>query len=830
MRQIKYALRTLFKTPFVTAVAVLSLALGIGANAAIFSLFDQILLRPLPVPNPTELVNFGAPGPKPGSQSCGQAGDCDIVFSYAMFRDLERSQTSLTGLAAHVGFGANLSYKNEPITGDGMLVSGSYFPTLQLTPTLGRLINSQDDAVVNSGFVAVLSYAYWQGHFARDPGVIGQTIVVNGQNLEIIGVAPRDFYSTTLGANPLVFVPITMREKLTGWARFEDRRVYWAYLFGRLKPGVRIEQARTALNGLYQPIINDVEAPLQTGMSDATMIKFKAKEMTVEPGKMGQSSMHDEARTPLYMLFAVTAIVLLIACANIANLLLARGANRSTEMAVRLALGAGRRTLVLQLLTESVLLALMGGLASLLVAKWTLGLISSLLPSDPAGGLAFALQPAVLGFAALMSVATGLLFGMFPALHSTRTDLITSIRAGAGQLSGAKGAARFRNALVTVQIALATALLISAGLFLKSLMNVSKVDLGVKVEDVVTFGISPDRSGYDSTRAALLFDRVEEELRAVPGVTGVTSSIVPLLAGSNWGTDVNVQGFASGPDIDNNSRFNEVSAGYFTTLGVPLLSGRDFVPGDLKGSPRVAIVNETFARKFNLGTDAVGKFISSGRNDSLNIQIVGLAKDAKYSSVKNEIPPLFFTPWHQDGNVGSLSFYVRTALPPEQLVQAIGPLMKRIDPNLPIEELRTMPQQIKENVFLDRMISILSACFALLATLLAGVGLYGVLAYTVAQRTREIGVRMALGADSGTVRTMVLRQVLGMMAIGAVIGVAGALGAGRALRSLLYGMQGHDPIVFALSLVVLSGVALTAGYLPARRASKVEPIKALKYE
>jgi predicted permease len=383
---------------------------------------------------------------------------------------------------------------------------------------------------------------------------------------------------------------------------------------------------------------------------------------------------------------------------------------------------------------------------------------------------------------------------------------------------------------VTVQIALATALLISAGLFLKSLMNVSKVDLGVKVDNVVTFGISPDRSGYDSTRSALLFDRVEEELRAVPGVTGVASSLVPLLAGSNWGTDVNVQGFASGPDIDNNSRYNEVSAGYFTTLGVPILSGRDFVPSDLKGGPKVAIVNETFAKKFNLGTDAVGKFMSSGRNDSLNIQIVGLAKDAKYSSVKNEIPPLFFTPWHQDGNVGSLSFYVRTALPPEQLVQAIGPLMKRIDPNLPIEELRTMPQQIKENVFLDRMISILSACFALLATLLAGVGLYGVLAYTVAQRTREIGVRMALGADSGKVRAMVLRQVLGMMAVGAVVGVAGALGAGRAVRSLLYGMQGHDPIVFALSLVVLSGVALTAGYLPARRASKVEPIKALKYE
>lgn len=830
MRQIKYALRTLFKTPFVTAVAILSLALGIGANAAIFSLFDQMLLRPLPVPNPTELVNFSAPGPKPGSQSCGQAGDCDVVFSYAMFRDLERTQTALTGLVAHVAFGANLSYKNEPITGAGMLVSGSYFPTLQLNPVIGRLIGPNDDAVVNSGFVAVLSYAYWQSHFASDPGVIGQTIVVNGQTLEIIGVAPRDFYGTTLGDTPLVFAPITAREKLTGWARFEDRRVYWAYLFGRLKPGVSIEQARTALNGIYKPLINDVEAPLQTGMSDATMVKFKAKDIVIEPGKMGQSSMHDEARTPLYLLFGITGIVLLIACANIANLLLARGANRSTEMAVRLALGAARGTLMIQLLTESILLAFMGGVASLLVAKWTLGLIASLLPSEPSGALAFELQPAVLGFAALLSIATGVLFGMFPALHSTRSDLITSIRAGAGQLSGAKGAARFRNALVTVQIALATALLISAGLFLKSLINVSKVELGVKVDDVVTFGISPDRSGYDSTRSAVLFDRVEEALRQVPGVTGVASSLVPLLAGNNWGTDVNVQGFANGPDIDNNARYNEVSSGYFTTMGIPLLTGRDFTPADLKGSARVAIVNEAFAKKFNMGTDVVGKFMSSGRNDSLNIQIIGFAKDAKYSEVKREVPALFFTPWHQDGNVGSISFYVRTALPPELLVRDIPALMKGIDPGIPIEELRTMQQQIKENVFLDRMISILSACFALLATLLAGVGLYGVLAYTVAQRTREIGVRMALGADGMKVRMMVLRQVMGMMAIGAVVGVIGALGAGRAARSLLFGLEGHDPLVFALSLVVLGAVALTAGYLPARRASKVEPIKALHYE
>ncbi len=369
----------------------------------------------------------------------------------------------------------------------------------------------------------------------------------------------------------------------------------------------------------------------------------------------------------------MTGVVLLIACANIANLLLARGANRATEMGVRLALGASRRQLLTQLLTESVLLALMGGVASLLVARWTLGLIATLLPPDASSSLVFELQPSVLLFAALMSIGTGLLFGIFPALHSTRSDLVGAIRSNAGAVSGARGAARFRATLVTAQIALATTLLISAGLFLKSLVNVTHVELGVRVDDVVTFGISPERSGYDSTRFRLLYQRVEGELAALPGVTGVTSSRVPLLGGSNWGTDVYVQGFAHGPDVDNNSRFNEVGAGYFGMLGIPILSGREFTPSDRDGSGNVAIVNETFAKKFHLGTDAVGKFMSSEQPDSLDIQIVGVAKDAKYSEVKDEIPPLFFMPWQQDANVGTMNFYIRTALAPQLLRRDPGP-------------------------------------------------------------------------------------------------------------------------------------------------------------
>ena len=830
MRHLRLAFRTLFKTPFVTGVAVLSLALGIGANAAIFSLFDQILLRPLPVSDPNQLVNLAAPGPKPGSQSCGMAGDCDVVFSYRMFRDLEQQQTMFAGLAAHDRFGVSVSYRDDPVTGDGMYVSGSYFPTLGIHPALGRLLTPDDDKSIGTNFVVVLGYTYWQTHLGADPGVLGRPIVVNGQTLTIVGVAPKDFASTTMGVRAAIFAPISMRGVLSpGWRGFENRQSYWVYLFARLKPGVSLAQASAGLNALYHPILTDVEAPLQKGMSDPTMARFKAKQVVLTPGWRGQSSMQREAKTPLFMLFGVTGIVLLIACANIANLLLARGASRAMEMGVRLALGASRRQLMTQLLVESVLLAAMGGLASLLVAKWTLSGIAALLPPDANNSLEFVLQPAVLVFAAALAIATGIVFGMFPAWHSTRTDLVTAIRANAGQISGARSAARFRASLVTAQISLAMALLIAAGLFMKSLVNVTRVDLGVRVDSVVTFSISPERSGYDSARALVLYDRVEEALAAVPGVNAVTSSMVPLLAGDNWGSDVNVQGFPSGPDVDNGSRFNEIGVGYFSTLGVQLVAGRDFTLADRRGAPDVAIVNQAFAKKFNLGKEALGKFMSDAGPDSLHIQIVGVVPDIKYSEVKLPVPPVFYLPWRQDNHVRGLYFYVRSGQPATAL-RALPGVLKKIDPGLPMEDLKTMPQQVRENVFLDRMISILSTTFAILATLLASVGLYGVLAYTVAQRTREIGVRMALGADAGRVQAMVLRQVIGMLVVGGVFGVVAALGLGRAAGSLLFELKGYDPTVFVLAVVALVAVALGAGYLPARRASRVDPIKALRYE
>jgi predicted permease len=831
MSNLKLAFRALIKTPFVTTVAVVSLALGIGANAAIFSLFDQLLLQPLPVPAPDQLVNLAAPGPNPGAQSCGIAGGCDAVFSYPMFRDLERAQQSFTGIAAHVVFSANLAPRGQtPINGVGVEVSGSYFPVLGLTPAVGRLLTPADDQILGGHPVAVLAYDYWATRLGSDPQVVNQIIIVNGRPLTIVGVAPRGFSGTTLGVQPKVFVPLSMRGVMyAGWQGFENRRSYWAYVFARLKPGVSLEQATTAINGVYHPIISEVEAPLQKGMSEQTLQRFKAKAIILADGRRGQSSVHKESRTPMLLLFALTALVLLIACANIANLLLARGANRAMEMAVRLSLGASRSRVVTQLLVESCILAALGGAASLLVARWTLSGIGAILPAGQAAMVHLGLQTPMLVFTALVSLGTGMVFGMFPALHSTRPDLVTTIRSNAGQLTGARTAARFRNGLVTAQIALSMALLVSAGLFIKSLLNVTRVDLGLNPERVITFTLSPQLNGYSDARSHVLFERAEEELRGLPGVTAVSADRVGVLAGNNWGNDVSVEGFKKGPDTDANSSFNEVGPGFFHTLGIPLLAGREFTAADAVGAPKVAVVNEAFAKKFGLGRAPVGKRMSIG-GDQLDIEIVGLVKDAKYSEVKDAIPSVFFTPYLQDSTVGAMNFYLRTQQDPEPLMRPVTALIGKLDPALPVEDLKTLPQQVKERVFLDRMISTLSAAFAALATLLAAVGLYGVLAYTVAQRTREIGVRMALGADALRVRRMVIRQVGKMALIGGVLGIGAALALGKAAGSLLFGLKGSDPSVMLIAAAILGSVAFGAGYLPALRASRVQPMQALRYE
>jgi predicted permease len=831
MRNLRLALRTLFKTPFVTTIAVLSLALGIGANTAIFSLFDEVLRRPLPVSHPEQLVNLSEPGPPPRFQNCNLAGPCEATFSYPMFKDLERANTAFVGIAGHHLMEATIASHNQTLNGHAMLVSGSYFPLLGIRPALGRLLTSRDDQDPGANPAVVLGFGYWQTQLGADSSVVGRPLTVNGQSFTVIGIAPRGFNGTTPGTMPDIYVPLTMAASI-GFddAQYTDRRDAWIYLFARLKPGATTAGAERAVNAVYHPIITDVEAPIQVGLIPQTMARFKAKHVRLDDGRRGQSDLQGVARAPLLLLFATAGIVLLITCANIANLLLARGANRGHEMAVRLSLGASRKQLVSQLLTESVLLAVLGGAISLLVARSTVGAFGALMPADAKWSLPYGLNGSALWFAVALSIVTGLLFGLFPAFQSTRSELITAIREGTGKHSGTQAASRFRNGLVMAQIALSMMLLFVAGLFVTSLRNISRLDLGLKVDHVVTFAVAPDRIGYTPRRARALFDRLEQSLAAAPGVTGVSTAVVPLLGDMNRSRPVAVQGFTTTPDADVSSKYNRVGPEFFHVLGIGILAGRDFASSDVSGAQKVAIVNETFAKKFGLGRDAVGKSMSMRMGDTTELLIVGLARDGKYSEVKDQVPPVFFLAQRQDTTNGSTYFYVRTSGDPARLLPTVRSVVAHLDPNLPVEALKTLPQQVNENVFVDRTIGILSTSFAVLATLLAAIGLYGVLAYSITQRTREIGVRIALGADPLRVQGMVMHQVAMMTLIGGLVGLAGAVALGRSAQSMLFEIKGYDPFVMAGSAVALAVVALGAGYIPALKASRVDPVRALRYD
>ncbi len=840
MPNLRLAARALVRAPIVTVVAVVSLALGIGANTAIFSLIRGVLLRTLPVASPDGLVNILAQGPNSGSQSCNASGDCRVIFSYPMFKDLERSRTSLSGLAAHRIIGADLAFRGKSLNGIGIGVSGGYFGVLALTPALGRLIGPDDNPSVGGSPVAVLSHRFWTTELGADPSVLDQTILVNGAAMTIVGVAPPGFDGTTLGTRARVFVPLTMLATLgmQDQSRFESRTTYWLYLFGRLKPDVSLTEAQDQINAVYRPIIHDVEVPLQSGITDEMLARFKTKIVTLEPGDRGQSGIHEQTRAPLLLLIGITAIVLLVACTNVANLLLARAAGRQGEMAVRSSLGAERGQLIGQLMLESAMVAVMAGGLSIVVAQGTLALITSFLPQDLIRNVDVGIDRPVLLFAGGLSLGTAFLFGLLPALQATRSDLLAVIQTSGTRSSGSRGAARFRSALVTTQIALSMTLLCSAGLSVRSLINVSRVSLGIRTDSLITFALSPAQMGYPARQQAALFRRVEASLLDVPGVTGVTSSTVPILVGWSNGSDVDVEGVVATPESDLNTRTNEVGSGYFKTLGIPVLAGREFLPSDDIGTAPVTVVNEAFVAKFHLGANPIGKRVThgsplvrppAGSPAPIAYQIVGVVKNSAYNQVKEDAPqPLFFRAHRQDSTIGRVVFYVRTSIATSAIVRAIPPLVAGVDPNLPVADLTTLPQQVKENVYLDRMITTLSGGFAILATLLAAIGLYGVLAYNVTLRTREIGVRMALGADGREVQRMVVGQLGMMILVGGVAGIFAAAGVGRVAQSLLFGLKGYDLPAFGAAALTIAAVAFGAGYIPARRASRIHPTQALR--
>lgn len=829
---LRHSLRSLVARPGFTLVAVLTLALGIGANTAIYSLYQQLVARPLPVSAPGELVNLSAPGPKWGSTSNSTTGTREEIFSYPMWRDLESGQSAFQGIAAHRNLRVNLAFQGQTQAGLAMMVSSSYFSVLGLNPALGRLLGPEDGAVVGEPRVAVLSHSYWQNQLGARTDVIGQPIKVNGETLTVIGVAAPGFTGTTTGFRAQVFVPLTLRWLLSpaNPPDHENRKSYWLYLFARLKPGSDIQSAGVEINRLYQRLINEVEAPLNADMDATTMAQFKAKSITLAPGERGQSSLSRNATTPMLLLLAVATLVLLIACLNTANLLLARASTRAGELALRVSIGASRSRLLRQHLVESLLLALFGGLASLPVAKLCLMAIVALMPPDAAGAADPVLEIDVMLYALALGVATVLVFGLFPALQAARTAPIQALKGGTGGSGVSRIATHFRSALATVQIALSMVSLVLAGLFIQSLVNLSRVDLGMQLDALATFSISPARNGYTSERSRQLFDQLEQELAQLPGVTGVSTSIVTLLSNDNWGTNISVEGFHSENPGDAGAVYNEVGSSYFETMGLPLLAGRSFSDADSSKRPKVAIVNQRFAETFGLGTDVVGKRMAIGDKGELDIEIVGLASDAHYDSVKSAPSEQFFLPRRQNSGIGELVYYVRSALPSEQLLRSLPGVVARLDPDLPVENLRTLPQQIRENLVIEHFVGVLSTAFALLATFLAASGVYGVLAYTLQQRTREIGLRLALGAAPQRVQAALLGQVGRMFLIGGSIGLALALALGDVAAALLYELNGNDPGVLIGATLLLAAIALLAGWWPARRAARIDPLVALRWE
>jgi putative ABC transport system permease protein len=838
-QDVRYALRGFKNAPGFTLVVVVMLAFGIGANAAIFSLLNQALLRQLPVPAPKQLVNLLSPGPRSGRSSTSSTFNVDAVFSYPLYRDIERTQTAFTGVATHRDFVAHIAYRDRASTETGLLVSGSYFPVLSLQPELGRLLGAEDDRIVGVHRVVVVSHTFWRDTLGGNPAVISDTLVINGQTMTIIGVTPEEFVGTTIELRPSIFVPVTMAALMMPglqnphvdgqpWNGFEDRRDHWLYLFARLKSGIARETAEQAVNIPFGTILREVDLPAQRGLSETARERFKSRRLVLEPGQQGQRPERAELGGVFQLLFSISGIVLLISCANIAGLQLARSASRQRDVTIRLSLGAARSRLISQMLTESFLLAVLGTVAGFIVAGWTLRGLMSLVPAQTRSIFRFEIDAPILTFGLTLSVAVTLLFGLYPAFATTRRDLAIALKTAG---PGSRSTVRFRTWLVAAQVALSLALLVVAGLFTRSLLNMSRIELGMRIADVTTFRLSPELNGYGADRSRRFFEQLEEAFARLPGVTSVGTSTVPVLAGVGVGNNVTVEGFTAGPDTNTSGYSSAVGPGYFRTLGIPLIAGREFTASDNATAPKVAVVNEAFARKFNLVGSTIGKrmFLGAGRRP-FDIEIVGLVKDARYSQLKDAPPPLFFLPYRQRDGIGALNFYVQSSIPSTALLPIIRSIVNPIDPTLPIENLRSMESQARDTVVLDRLISALTFGFAGLAALLAGIGLYGLLAYSVVQRTPELGLRIALGASVGRIGRMMCGQVGRLVVIGSAFGVGAALILGRFAESQLFEVSGVDIRVIVVAVAGIALIALIAALIPAWRAARVDPMVALRCE
>jgi putative ABC transport system permease protein len=824
-RDIRHALRGLRKTPGFLVIVILTLGLGIGANAAIFSLMDQILLRPLAVHDPTSLVLLDGPGAFLGRTMN------EMTFSYPMYKDFRDRNEVFAGVLARFPLALTAVWRGASERANGDLVSGNYFDVLGVQPALGRLFNASDDRTPGGHPIAVLSYGYWQRKFGGDPLVLNQTITVNGHPLTIVGVADKRFTGIQIGRSVDIMVPIMMKAQMTPtWNDLDNRRSRWLNVMARLRPGVSRTQAEAAMNVVYRQI-NEQEIKDVPGGSESFRKRFVTKHLDVLPGHKGFSDLRREFSTPLIVLMAMVGVVLLISCANVANLLLARTTARQKEISLRLALGANRVRIVRQQFVESGLLALAGIVAGLLLAWWTGALLIRALPGDPAARTLSA-DPdlRVTMFALALGILTGFVFGIVPALQATRTGVAAALKEDSGSVSGGGRQARVRRGLVVAQVALSMLLLAGAGLFARSLYNLKGVDPGFRVDDLLTFSIDPSLSGYQGERLTALYNRLQQELSGVPGVRGVSMSESGTLAGNEWFTTVRVDGYQAKEGEDMNPMVDGVGPRYFETMGVPLVTGREFTDRDVKGAPRVAIINETMAKYFFGGSSPIGRRFGFGRSAATDIEIVGVAKDVRSQALRNRPPRFIYIPYAQDDSVTQLTYYVRAAQDSGATATALRQVVQRVDANLPIFDMKSMQMQVDESLFVERMVAVLSVAFGALATLLAAIGLYGVMSYAVTRRTREIGIRMALGAERRRVLWLVLKEVAVMAAVGIIGGLAAALWLTRQVQAQLFGLAPNDPATLAAAAALLALIALAAGYFPAHRATTIDPLVSLRTE
>ncbi len=836
IQDIRYGLRGMRRSPVTTAVAILSLALGIGANTAIFSFVDALILRMLPVEDPKALVFFG-----PANSSGNSDGFPDgsmTLFSYPIYREMAQKNQVFSGVAAVNSFNVNVygtvdnSSNAESL--NIQLVSGTYFDVLGVKPVVGRVFTDADDQVLGGHPLAVISYNWWTSRFSSDRSAIGKTLKIGDTIYTIVGVASPGFLGTTLGESQDMWIPLQMADEIVrGPHKIKDKLYRSLDIFARLKSGVSRASANANVNVVLKGILQDWAG---AEPSQEHLLDIQKAHIELEPAGTGKSLLRAQFDKPLWMLMALVGLVLLIACANIANLLLARGAMRQREVAVRVALGAGRARLIRQLLTESLMLAGMGGALGILFASWASGALFRVATRGPdTVNLDVSLDYRVLCFAFLVCLATVVLFGIVPAMKTADITLGESLSGGRSGAAGERSSV-LGKALIVAQVSLALVLLISAGLFVRSLTKLTSVETGFQRQNVLWFSVGSFMTGLkDETQLANFYRRVEERTSGIPGVKAVSFSVFAFNQGG-WSERAWAEGDSAAPPAERTAWYNAVGPGYFATMGSPIQDGRSIGEQDSATSPRVAVINETMARRFFRGGSPVGKRFGMGDvAHSKDIEVIGVVQDSKYYQLDEGPRAVAYFPYTQyipDWGIGLYlsNFQVRFAGNPANIVQSVRDAIAQVNSNAPIRSVQTLAERVDDSVASQRLVAELSGFFGILSVFLACIGIYGLMSFAVVRRTHEIGVRMALGAGQPEVLRMVLREVVMLVGIGLVAGLPVAIAGERWIESLLFGMSPSDPATLAGATIILLGVAVLAGYLPARRAAKVDPIVALRHE